>query len=84
MPGKVWLRNKASKRYFTHSGEWILNRSDAFDFNDVEVALTYGRRSGIAGLEVVLENDARELTVQVLSSRDATVDSHIFGSRKAF
>jgi hypothetical protein len=69
LPAKVWLRNKATKRYFARSGEWILNRADAFDFNDVEVAFTYGRRSGVPGLEIVLENETRELTLQVLSHR---------------
>jgi len=69
MPKKVWLRNKASRRYFTRSGEWMLSRADAFEFADMQVAVDYGRSSGIPGLEVVLENDARELTVQIASGR---------------
>ena len=46
----------------------MLSRADAFDFADMQVAVDYGRASGIPGLEVVLGDDARELTVQVASS----------------
>jgi hypothetical protein len=82
MPAKVCLRNKTSKRYFARYGDWLLNRAEAFDFEDVKAALAYGCGTGLAGLEVVLENDARELTVQVPSGDDSITPSQLFGSPK--
>ncbi len=69
MHPRVWLRDKATKQYFSRNGGWVDHRREAFDFADVNVALKYGKTSGIEGLEVILETNNGDLSVPVLPPR---------------
>jgi len=69
MHPRVWLRAKATKQYFDRKGEWVDHRHDAFEFAQVDIALAYGRSSGMEGLEVILETNNGDLSVPVLPRR---------------
>ena len=69
MHPRVWLRTKATKQYYSPTGEWVAHRRDAFDFAQVDVALAHARNSGIDGLEVILETNNGDLAVPVRAPR---------------
>ena len=72
MRSRVWLRSRESNRFYSHSGDWVHGRADAFDFADVQKALAYAKTSGLAGLEVILETARGDFPVPVLASSRAS------------
>ena len=62
---RVWLRSRATNLFFSHTGQWVTHRNEAFDFKDVQKALICGKTSGIASLEVILETRRGDFPVPI-------------------
>ena len=63
---RVFLRSKQTGKYFGRDQDWTDNRSEAFDFTQIDQAITAAVQKRLGEVEVVLRFDQEgEIKLQI-------------------